>query len=458
MAEERVRTLIDGYWKEWEEALANLSRGEYAQLATAIGALDTVWDRHLFAHPESFGGAEIGYARALSATILARLLEVDYAALASVAGSEIPLTGDECLDASLATARQEALDTFSDELLGPVKVGTSLVYAQPMLLDSPVPIGVVVIASRETLSPQQKSLLEGFLRHLDTRLDVAEHLLRLRWRSLDLEFEVKKLKGEITPPEPVARIKRVTIPEDVVSSMAELARAVPKLSLFSVPLPTELFVEFCRQYDTVTDTYLKILEKAEHLYLDVPSGVDAKDEDSKHAKPYLRLLEVMASLRQVAKLMYHISADNLAPYSVGGRAPTFADLTRVAKGLAENETTQHILDIMNDDGEEAELDALSARRYPYEFRAANTGEVFALLALHRTLKERLPDQFRTLSRPILEALQTYQAAKAYLLSYDLFEDVPLRGADRTQPPDAEKLVLYRQNAPSFGVLLAAFGS
>jgi hypothetical protein len=33
--------------------------------------------------------------------------------------------------------------------------------------------------------------------------------------------------------------------------------------------------------------------------------------------------------------------------------------------------------------------------------------------------------------------------------------VPLKGADRTQPPDAEKLLLYREDAPSFGVLLAA---
>ena len=69
--------------------------------------------------------------------------------------------------------------------------------------------------------------------------------------------------------------------------------------------------------------------------------------------------------------------------------------------------------------------------------------------------EKLPDDFRTASRPILEALPTYQAAKAYLLSYDTFEDVPLKGADRTQSPDAEKLLLYREGAPSFGVLLAA---
>ena len=455
MADDRLDAVIDTYWREWGEALAGLDAGEHGRLNAAIGAVDTVWDHHLFGHAETFGGTEIGYARALSAAILGRLLGVEYVALASVAASEIPLTGNQTLDASLARARQEALDTFSDELLGPVKVDDKLIYAKPMLLDSPVPIGAVVLAAKENLSEQQGTMLEGFLRHFDTRLDVAEQLLKMRWRNLDLEFEIKKLKGEVSAPEPVGRVKRVAMPDDVVRSMAELADAVPKLSLFNVPLPTQQFAEFCRQYDTVTDSYLKILEKAEHLYLDVPSGVDAKDEDSKLAKPYRRLLEIMGSLRQAAKLMYHITADELAPHAVGGRVPTFADLTRVAKGLAENETTQHILEIMNDQGEEAELDALSARSHPYEFRAANTGEVFALLALHGTLKDRLPEEFRTLSQPILDALPTYQAAKAYLLSYDLFEDVPLKGVDRTQPPDAEKLLLYRENAPSFGVLLAA---
>ena len=454
MAEKRIDALVDIYWKEWNQALAGLGAGEHERLIAAIGAVDTVWDRHLFEHAETFGGAEIGYARALSAAILGRLLGVDYAALASVSGSEIPLTGNETLDENLATARQEALDTFSAELLGPVKVSELYVYAKPMLLESPVPIGAVVLAARDKLAPQQERLLDGFMQHLDTRLDAAEHMLKLRWRNLDLEFEIKKLKGEIKAPEPVGRAKRVAIPEDVGQSMAELTAAVAKLQLFGVTLPTEHYADFCRNFDSVTDRYLKILEKAEHLYLDVPSGIDAKDE-SKLAEPYLRLLEIMGFLRRAARLLYQVTADELAPYAAGGRSPTFADLTRVAKNLTEDETTQHILEIMNDQGEEAELDALSARSHPYEFRAANTGEVFALLALHQTLKERLPEEFRTLNRPILEALPTYQAAKAYLLSYDLFEDVPLKGADRTQPPDAEKLLLYRENAPSFGVLLAA---
>lgn len=454
MAEERIDALIDGYWREWEAALAGLGAGEHGRLNAAIGAVDTVWDSHLFEHAETFGGAEIGYARALSAAILGRLLDVEYAALASVAGSEIPLTGDETLDESLASARQEALDTFSADLLGPVKVGDRFVYAKPMLLESPVPIGAVVLAAREKLGPHQGSLLDGFMQHLDTRLDAAEQMLKLRRRNLDLEFELKKLKGEIEAPEPVGRVKRDAIPEDVEQSMADLAKAFPKLHLFGVSLPTKHYADFCRAFESVTDRYLKILEKAEHLYLDVPSGIDAKDQ-SKLAAPYFRLLEIMKSLRSAARLLYQVTADELAPFAAGGHSPTFADVTRVAKNLTEDEISQHILEIMNDQGEEAELDALSARSHPYEFRAANTGEVFALLALHQTLKERLPEDFRTLSRPILQALPTYQAAKAYLLSYDEFEDVPLKGVDRTQSPDAEKLLLYRENAPSFGVLLAA---
>jgi len=88
MAEERIDALVDGYWREWEVALAGLGTGDHGRLNAAIGAVDTVWDSHLFEHAETFGGAEIGYARALSAAILGRLLDVDYAALASVAGSE----------------------------------------------------------------------------------------------------------------------------------------------------------------------------------------------------------------------------------------------------------------------------------------------------------------------------------------------------------------------------------
>ncbi len=455
MSDERVDGLIESYWKDWEGALAGLSADEHERLIVAVGAVDTVWDRQLFEHAETFGGTEIGYARALSGAILARLLGVDYVALASVAGSEIPLTGNEALDGALASARQEALDTFSDDLLGPVKVESSLVYAKPMLLESPIPIGAVVLATQDPLTPEQGCLIDGFLRHLDTRMDAAEHLLKLRWRNLDLEFEIKKLRGEVKAPEPVGRIRREVIPEGVEQSMAELAEAIPSFELFGVSLPSKHFADFCRTFDSITVSYLGILEKAEHLYLDVPSGVDAKDKDSKLAEPYLRLLEVMGSLRPAARLLFQITADDLAPCSVGGHAPTFSDLSRVAKALTEDETTLHILENMNDQGEEAELDALSARSHPYEFRAANTGEVFALLALHQTLKKTMPETFRSLSRPILEALPAYQAARAYLLSYDLFEDVPLKGVDRTQPPDAEKLLLYRENAPSFGVLLAA---
>jgi hypothetical protein len=176
------------------------------------------------------------------------------------------------------------------------------------------------------------------------------------------------------------------------------------------------------------------------------------------AAPYLSLLETMGSLRLAARLLLHTTADELAVYSAGGRSPTFADLTRIAKNRADDETTEQTLDIMNDQGEEAELDALAARHHPYEFRAANIGEVFALLGLEQTLKATMPENYEERRKMILAALPGYQAARAFLLSYDRFEDVPLKGVDRSQLPDAEMLLLYREKAPSFGVLLAALGS
>jgi len=406
---------------------------------------------------ETFGGTEIGYARALSGAILARLVDADFAALVSPAGSEVPPSGDADLDSALASAAREALDTFSGDLLGPVRVGKHMVYAQPMLADGPVPIGAVVLATRETLTPRDELLLQGFVRDLDTRLGLAERVLSLRRKVVDQAYEIKKLKGEISAPEPVSRQRYVPLPEDAERSMAELAAAVPTFDLFGVSLPAEHFDGFCRNYDTVTTAYLKIFEDADSLYLDVPSGVDAKDSNSKHAAAYHRLLEIMKSLRPAARLLYLTTAEDMAPYTATGRAPTFADLTRVAKNRTEDETTREILDIMNDQGEEAELDALAARQHPFEFRAANVGEVFALLALHMTVSE-VPDRGAQDKLHIVRALGTYQAARAYLLTYDRFEDVPVKGADRTRPPDADTLLLVREKAPAFGVLLAALSS
>ena len=454
MNRERIAE-IDSYWGEAEAALSGLGDADHALLNAAAGAIDSVWDRNVFERGESFGGTEIGFARGLSAAILERLLDADYAAIVSVAGSGMPPSVDATLDDALASAGREVLDTFADDLLGPVRVGERFVYAQPMIVDSPVPIGAVILATREPLAPTSQLLLEGFLRELDTRLSLAEQLLKLRRQSLDLGFEIKKLKGEISAPAVEKRQAYVSLPEDIDRSMSELADSVPAFDLFGVKLPGEQFEAFCRNFAQITGKYLEILNGAEHLYLDVPSGIDAKDDDNKLAAPYRRLLEIMGSLRGASRLLYHTTTEDLGPCTLGGGAPSFADLTRVAKKRAEDEITERILDIMNDQGEEAELDAVAARHHPYEFRAANIGEVFALLALHQTLKEKMPESFRSLSRPILAALPNYQAAKAYLLSYDLFEDVPLKGVDRTQLPDAEKLLLYREKAPSFGLLLSA---
>jgi len=455
MTQEPVSQLVDDYWTEAEEKLGGLDAAGHERLNIANDAVDAVWDRQIFDHAETFGGPEIGFARAVSAGVLARLLEVEYVALASAGSSEVPGSGDPDLDEALALACREALDTFSNELLGPVRVGAHLVYAQPMLLESPVPFGAVILADPGELTGGQQRLLEGYLRHFDTRLNLAERLLQLRRENLDLKFEVRRLKGETTAPEPVTRVMRIPLPSELTTSMSDLTSAVPSLDIFGVLIPTEVFEEFCRNFHQVTDAYLGIFEQAPNLYLDIPSGIDAKD-DHKRSAPYLRLLEIMGSLRQASRLLFNTTADDLLPYAVGGRSPSFSDLTRIAKLRAEDETIATILDIMNDQGEEAELDALSARQSPYEFRVANTGEVFGLLGLHETLKSRMPERYREGRQRILGALPKYQAARAYLFSYDRFEDVPLRGVDRTEPPDAEKLLLYREGAPAFGVVLRAF--
>jgi len=56
----------------------------------------------------------------------------------------------------------------------------------------------------------------------------------------------------------------------------------------------------------------------------------------------------------------------------------------------------------------------------------------------------------------LSAIVKYQAARAFLFSYDRFEDVPFRGERRFESPHARKLLLRREDAPAFGLLLWAF--
>ena len=101
MSDDNSTALIDSYWGQAAEAMAGLSGDQHARFTTAVGAVDTVWDRHVFDQAEIFGGPEIGYARALSGSILARLLGLDSAVLVSVAGGEIPPTGNEVLDEGL---------------------------------------------------------------------------------------------------------------------------------------------------------------------------------------------------------------------------------------------------------------------------------------------------------------------------------------------------------------------
>ena len=96
--------LIDSYWNEAAAALSGVGIDDQSRLMTAITAVDTVWDRIIFDHAKSFGGPEVGDARMLSAAILARLLDVEYVALASAAGGSLPPSGNPTLDEALGQA------------------------------------------------------------------------------------------------------------------------------------------------------------------------------------------------------------------------------------------------------------------------------------------------------------------------------------------------------------------
>lgn len=447
--------MIDDQWNDADAALSELSSNDKSRLVTAISATDAVWDRNIFDHATSFGGPEVGDARTLSAAILARLLDVEYVALASAAGGSLPPSGDPALDEVLEQACHDALNTFADELLGPVTFEGSIIYGLPMLLDSPVPVGAVLLATSRALSREQEVLLREFLRHLDTRLTAAEHLYSLRRELAELKMEV----GKASPPpksETTTRSRSIAaIPDGFDETVREMALAIPKINLFGIEFPIACFGDFCGHFVEITERYLAILEEAESLYLDIPTPVDAKSKE-KASAPYLRLLDVIRVLRHAVRMMYRVTPEGLALYAARHGVPTFADLTRVAKKHTEDETIERILDIMNDQGEEEEVDALYARSHPYEFRAANLGEVFALLAVHRTLMYRMPERLDDAKPALLSALAKYQVARAFLFAYDQFSDVPLRGEKRHDPKNAQGLLFRKANAPSFELLLRAY--
>ena len=447
--------LIDGYWRDAEAALSGIGTDDQSRLMTAISAVDAVWDENIFDHAKSFGGPEVGDARALSAAVLARLLGVEYVALASASGGSLSPSGDPALDEALQQACHDALNTFSDELLGPESVAGLKLYGLPVLLDSPAPVGAVLIATRSDLVRPQETLLREFLRPFDTRLTAAERLYSLRRELEELKLETGKADSAgraavATRPTPVT-----AIPDGFSDTVREMATAIPRLSLFEIELPTANYGDFCGHLVEVAERYLSIMEDAESLYLDIPTPVDAKAKDKRSA-PYLRLLEVIRNLRPAVRLLYRVTPGGLALYAARHGMPTFSDLTRVAKQDCRNETVERILDIMNDQGEEEEIDALYARNSPYEFRAANLGEVFALIAVHRTLMLQLPDRLEAAKPRLLTALTKYQAARAFLFAYEQFSEVPLQGEKRHDPRNAQTLLFRKKDAPSFGILLRAY--
>jgi hypothetical protein len=88
--------------------LSGIGSEDQKRLMTAITAVDAVWDRMIFDHAKTFGGPEVGDSRTLSAAILARLLEVEYVALASAAGGSLPPSGNPVLDEVLEQACHDA--------------------------------------------------------------------------------------------------------------------------------------------------------------------------------------------------------------------------------------------------------------------------------------------------------------------------------------------------------------
>jgi hypothetical protein len=451
---ERAHALIQGEWNDAEEKLSGLDDADTRRLAIAVSATDAIWDRLVFDRADSFGGPEVGDARTLSSAILTSVLDVEYAALASAAGGSLPPSGNPVLDEVLEQACHDALHTFSDELLGPEMSEGSFIYGLPILLDSPVPVGAVLLATSSALTARTESLLREFLRHLDTRLTAAENLYSIRRELGELKLKTGTA-AEAAAAGDAGAARGAKIPEGFAETVREMAVVIPRVELFGIELPMAHYGDFCSHLVEVSERYLSIMEDAESLYLDIPTPVDAKSGAGASA-PYLRLLDVIRNLRPAVRTLYRVTPGGLALFAARHGVPNFSDLTRAAKQHARNESVERILDIMNDEGEQEEIDALYARRHPYEFRAANVGEVFALIALHRTLMLQLPDRLEQAKPRLLAALTQYQAARAFLFAYEHFADVPLKGEKRHDPRNAQSLLFRKKDAPSFGLLLRAY--
>ena len=122
--------------------------------------------------------------------------------LASNQGTNISPCGTRLVwEYGLGGQRWRPLSVLRDEtqqLLrpGPVELAGHLVYAKPVLVDSPLPIGAAILAARTELTAADQRLLDGFLQHFDTRLDVAERLLSLRRETETLSFELRRATGQ----------------------------------------------------------------------------------------------------------------------------------------------------------------------------------------------------------------------------------------------------------------------
>ncbi|MBR9692303.1 hypothetical protein GOV07_00035 [Candidatus Woesearchaeota archaeon] len=436
---------VERLWDEARTSQKGLSKGDIAALDAAHDATDAVWDNEITNQLITFTGVNIATARAFSSRILTRLLGVDYAGIASVASDALPPSASQAKDMALQRARTDALNTFSPGSIE-TDLETHYITAQPILLGSPLPVGAVLVISRNSLTEQQENLMAKYIRQTDTRLVLAEEILAQRKKNVELQARIPNENGVSVPGSKPYRSAHNTETANIGAGYT--------LNLFNVELPSEHYGAFINNLQNLTTNVLNSFDAAEHLFLNNPDGIDVKD-GSKKARPYLTLLENMASLKHTSQALGLVTTSDVQTVTETGMPVNYGALTQLARQYIEDPRVDTVLDIMNDVGEDKEINEISAREKPYEFRIANTGEALAILALHQTVRNCPDLDVNGTLVSLRQAVTGYPAAQAYLLSFDSFDDVPLKNQTVYEQPHVSKTLLMKQNVS--GIAAFALG-
>jgi len=465
-----LERLVAQYGRNAAAQLGHLDFEHLHYLTNALRSLDQVWDTEVF-NKISFSGAEIGFARLLSSVILRNLLGVKYVALASTSSDAMPeppagIDSPAFLE-TMRGLREDVLNRFSAEPIEyqPYKVNgdSFLLYGQPITMESAIPIGAALIASRTPLNNEQKDFLRLFLSEYDTRLKVAEQLLSLQKENLGLSVTKLNLPAARTSPgkQPVAPLSRGALPADLEARTAALRQEVRSVQLFGIPLPTQYLKPFLDHYNNVIDSHLTILNEAQHLFVAFPGrerkeAIDLKDGSQTRARPYAELLQKAQYLRQVPTRLANFDVRQIAK-DASVRPINFSYLTGLAaeNGAEGDATVRTILEIMNDKPEEDEKEAVSRRSHPYEFHVANLGEVFALLALSRTATYQMVPGRDKIHAQVKEKLGHYPIAKMLLLCCDEVNDAVSTSAEWYTPTASRRLLFSKRHASGFEIYLNA---